>query len=362
VDPDDELTDEDRALLASAGVEEPEPQMAPAESYETLRAGLGDAQDQLVRSAPSRFTETGRTSQSRVMNLPGFDFGTEGGEIVSERTIEPEADYTVTESREVRPMPPSFGDRLRQADTGAREQLRGMLPSWLMQGALPGDRTVGGYTVPSLGTAADALGTLGRGEGVGAALSALSPREELPEGTEDVRGLRSLAQGGLNAASLNFSDEISGLGPARFLPPLAPFGFAQDILSGSLGERDPEVRQRRARELQAGVSEQDPVGEQLGGHLATLPLALVPGAPSSALGRIAFGAGEGALLSGLSGAGEAEEGQRLEQGLTQGAIGGALGGGLAGAGELASGIERWSAASYGRSGEREGERRAGASG
>jgi hypothetical protein len=293
---------------------------------ETWSDEEGNAAPPLVETAPAAqpagTRETGRNRRQRIINLDQLNIVGEGrGRFDSVTPAEHE--YTEVETREVAPLPPAppppapaeptMMQRLGRWGLDAAESVRS-LPT-AARPWLPGDPLIAGYRLPTVEQA-------GRGE--------LLPRDAAPNGGRDVRSL-SVPQGAANILTAGFGDELAAVPGAN----LHPFVALQNLVTGSNPARDSgEQMTARAREMQDLTREQDPRGVALGETLAMAPLMAAPTTATTALGRVALAGTQGGLMSGLRGAGEADEGDRVGAALSSGATGAALSAGLAGAGEV----------------------------
>lgn len=143
---------------------------------------------------------------------------------------------------------------------------------------------------------------------------------------------RGVAQG----FTANFGDEIRGLVEASGANPDDPASVYK-LISGALKywSGDAEAKKRydaavsRERELNKAAEEQHPVASIAGNVGGAVLLPIGAGAQAASLpGRMAVGAGTGAILGGAAGAGE---GQGLADSASRAAVGAAAGGALGGA-------------------------------
>jgi hypothetical protein len=160
---------------------------------------------------------------------------------------------------------------------------------------------------------------------------------------------QAAAIGAHQGATFGFSDELAGLGAASGLPvgtpPLisAPVGAVRRWLGSDGAEDAYQAERNRFRSVESKASEEHPVASaagQVGANLAMagglggmgLSLGTNAARAGMGLGRTAIGSAmDGAALGGLQGAGNAEEGKRLE-GATNGIV---LGGGIGAAAPFA---------------------------
>lgn len=144
-------------------------------------------------------------------------------------------------------------------------------------------------------------------------------------------GARGVAQG----LTANFGDEIRGLVEASGANPDEPASVYK-LISGALkywggdagAKKSYDEAVQRERELNKTAEEQHPVASVGGNILGAVALPIGAGAGAASLGgRMAVGAGTGAILGGAAGAGEGSgAADRITRGATGAAIGGALGG------------------------------------
>jgi hypothetical protein len=154
-------------------------------------------------------------------------------------------------------------------------------------------------------------------------------------GKPDRGVMDATARGVAQGFTANFGDEIRGLVEASGANPDDPASLMK-LLSGALKywSGDAEAKKRyeeatkRERELNKTAEEQHPIASTVGniGGAVILPVGAGAGAASLG-GRMAAGAGTGAVLGGAAGAGE---GQGAVDSLSRAAVGAGVGGALGG--------------------------------
>lgn len=155
-------------------------------------------------------------------------------------------------------------------------------------------------------------------------------------GSKPDRGtLDATARGVAQGFTANFGDEIRGLVEASGANPDDPASLSK-LISGALkywtGDADAKKRYddavKRERELNKTAEEQHPIASTVGNIGGAVILPIGAGAGAATLGgRMAAGAGTGAVLGGAAGAGE---GQGVADTLSRAAVGTAAGGALGG--------------------------------
>jgi hypothetical protein len=144
------------------------------------------------------------------------------------------------------------------------------------------------------------------------------------------------ARGAAQGFTANFGDEIRGLVEASGANPDDPASLTK-LISGALKywTGDAEAKKRydetvkRERELTKAAEEQHPIASLAGNVAGAVVLPVGAGAGAATLpGRMAAGAGVGAMLGGASGVGE---GEGLVDSASRGAVGTVAGGMLGGA-------------------------------
>lgn len=143
------------------------------------------------------------------------------------------------------------------------------------------------------------------------------------------------ARGVASGLTANFSDEIRGLVEASGANPDEPASVYK-LIHGALkywgGDTDAKKAYdeavKRERDLTKTAEEQHPIASVAGNIAGAVMLPLGASANAATLpGRMATGAGVGAVLGGAAGAGEGEGAvDRITRGATGAAVGGALGG------------------------------------
>ncbi|WP_130228880.1 hypothetical protein [Bradyrhizobium sp. Leo121] len=164
-----------------------------------------------------------------------------------------------------------------------------------------------------------------------------APAGAPPPGVPADRGaLDAAARGAAQGFTANFGDEIRGLVEASGVNPNDPASLSA-LISGALKywTGDPEAKKRydaavaRERAANQAAEEQHPIANTVGTIGGALVLPVGAGAGASTLaGRMAAGAGTGAVLGGAAGAGE---GQGAVDRISRAAVGAGAGGLLGGA-------------------------------
>lgn len=158
---------------------------------------------------------------------------------------------------------------------------------------------------------------------------------DMSNSAPDRGAVDAAARGVAQGFTANFGDEIRGLVEASGVNPNDPASLSA-LIGGALKywSGDPEAKKRydeavkRERSLNKTAEEQHPVASTVGTIGGALVLPVGAGAGAASLGgRIAAGAGTGALLGGVAGAGEGQGAvDTAARAITGAGIGGALGG------------------------------------
>jgi hypothetical protein len=162
-----------------------------------------------------------------------------------------------------------------------------------------------------------------------------SPAQASPAQPSDRGTLDATARGVAQGFTANFGDEIRGVVEASGVNPNDPASLSA-LVSGALKywTGDAEAKRRydeavkRERGLNKAAEEQHPIASTLGNIGGAVILPIGAGAGAATLGgRVAAGAGTGAILGGAAGAGEGQGAvDTAAKTLTGAAAGGALGG------------------------------------
>lgn len=161
-------------------------------------------------------------------------------------------------------------------------------------------------------------------------------RMDMSNTKPDRGAVDAAARGAAQGFTANFSDEIRGLVEASGANPDDPASLSS-LISGALkywsGDKDAKKRYdeatKRERELNRTASEQHPYASVAGEVGGAVLLPLGAGAGVATLpGRVAAGAGTGAVLGGAAGAGE---GEGLVDSAAKAVVGAGAGGVLGGA-------------------------------
>jgi hypothetical protein len=162
-------------------------------------------------------------------------------------------------------------------------------------------------------------------------------RAPVGEATKPDRGVvDATARGVAQGFTANFGDEMRGLVEASGANPDDPASLGR-LITGALKywSGDAEAKKRydeavkRERELNTTAEEQHPIASTVGNIGGAVILPVGAGAGAATLpGRMAAGAGTGAVLGGAAGAGE---GQGALDSISRAASGAAIGGALGGA-------------------------------